>query len=444
MKKRLSRRSVLRGLGAAVSLPLLDAMLPPARVLGAAKAAPKRLAVVFIPNGAHMADWTPQAEGEQFELPTILEPLKPFKQDLMVLSGLTQDKARPHGDGGGDHARSAAAFLTGMHPRKTHGANIQVGVSMDQVAAQHIGQATHLPSLELGCDRGQQAGNCDSGYSCAYSANISWRSQSTPMSKEINPRLVFERLFGDDTSGPAGGRAQRQIDQKSILDYVLDDASRLRGQLGGTDRHKLDEYLTSVRELEGRVQQVERSAAADSKQPVKPDGIPKDYQQHIRLMCDLMVLAFQSDLTRVATFMIANEGSNRSYPFIGVPDGHHDVSHHGGSVEKQAKIRTINLFHMRQFAYLLDKLRTVREGDGTLLDHSMVLYGGGISDGNRHNHDDLPILLAGRGGGTLKPGRHMRYPKNTPLNNLYLSLLEGLGVHEEVLGDSTGRLSGLV
>jgi hypothetical protein len=333
--------------------------------------------------------------------------------------------------------------LTGRHPRKTHGANIQAGVSMDQVAAQHIGRATRFASLELGCDRGPQAGNCDSGYSCAYSSNISWRSESTPMSKEINPRLVFERLFGSDEPGSTVSHARRDTDRKSVLDFVLDDANRLHDKLGGTDRKKLDEYLTSVRELEQRVEHAERAAAKATEHLPKPEGIPKDYEQHIRLMCDLTVMAFQTDQTRVITFMIANEGSNRAYPFIDVPEGHHDLSHHGGSTEKQAKIRKINLFHMRQFAYLLEKLKAAKEGERSLLDNSMVLYGGGISDGNRHNHDDLPILVAGHGSGHLKSGRHLRYPRNTPLNNLFLSLLERMDVYADTLGDSTGRLQWL-
>jgi hypothetical protein len=443
MTKRFSRRTVLRGLGTAIALPMLEAMRLPAAAKDPAKAAPRRMAVVFVPNGAHMPDWTPLAEGSDYALPPILGPLAPFKQDLLVLTGLTQDKAAAHGDGGGDHARSAATFLTGRHPRKTHGANIQAGVSMDQLAAEQLGRATRFASLQLGCDLGPQGGNCDSGYSCAYSSNISWRSESTPMSKEINPRLVFERLFGGDESTGGVNRAQREADRKSVLDFVLADANRLHDRLGGTDRRKLDEYLTSVRELEQRLEHADRAAASASEQVAKPDGIPKDFEQHIRLMCDLMVTAFQTDQTRIITFMIANEGSNRPYPFIGVPDGHHDVSHHGGSQEKQDKIRKINLFHMRQFAYLLEKLKEAKEGERSLLDSSMVLYGGGISDGNRHNHDDLPILVAGHGGGQLQSGRHLRYPRGTPLNNLFLSMLDRLDVKADSLGDSSGRLERL-
>jgi hypothetical protein len=320
---------------------------------------------------------------------------------------------------------------------------LKTGVSFDQVAAQQLGSKTKFASLELGCERGQQAGNCDTGYSCAYSSNIAWRSESTPVAKEINPRLVFERLFAsEDNAANTESRGKRALYQKSVLDFVLDDARRLHSKLGGTDQRKLDEYLTSVRELENRIQRTDKSSHSPP-DLVRPEGIPKDYQQHLRLMCDLMALAFQADLTRVVTFMLANEGSTRPYPFIGVPEGHHDLSHHGKSEEKQAKIRKINRFHMEQFAYLLDKLKNMREGDGCILDHSMLLYGGGISDGDQHNHDDLPILLLGRGGGKLRSGRHVRYAANTPLNNLFLSLLDRMETPIERLGDSTGRLDRL-
>jgi hypothetical protein len=444
MSKRLSRRTILRGLGTALALPMLESMAPTLRAADDKSKPPTRMAVLFIPNGAHMPAWTPTAEGTNFELPHILEPLAPYKQDLLVLSGLTQDGARPHGDGGGDHARSAAAFLTGSHPRKTHGADLKAGVSFDQVAAQKLGNQTRFASLELGCERGQQAGNCDTGYSCAYSSNIAWRTESTPVAKEINPRLVFERLFAsDDKTGNAESRGKRALYQKSVLDFVLDDAKRLRTKLGGTDQRKLDEYLTSVRELENRLQRPDKSSSQEPTDIGRPEGIPKDYQQHVRLMCDMMVLAFQADLTRVVTFMLANEGSNRAYPSIGVHESHHDLSHHGNSAEKQAKVLKINRFHMEQFAYLLDKLKNISEGEGSLLDHSMLLYGGGISDGDQHNHDDLPIVLVGQGSGKLRGGRHVRYAKNTPLNNLFLSMLDRMEVPVESLGDSNGRLEQL-
>jgi hypothetical protein len=443
--RRLSRRTVLKGLGTAVALPLLEAMTPSVLLAKTAqKKPPLRMAFLTIPNGAHMPAWTPDALGKDFALSPILEPLAPFKNDLLVLTGLAQDKARAHGDGGGDHARAAATFLTGTHPRKTHGANIKAGVSVDQIAAQKIGSRTRFASLELGCDKGMQAGSCDTGYSCAYSSNISWRSESTPMAKEINPRLVFERLFGDGDEQARGENSdKRRRYQRSILDFVLQDAAQLKAKLGITDQRKLDEYLTSVRDLEVRVGHAEASASEQTPAYEKPDGIPKDYKEHLRLMSDLIVLAFQGDLTRITTFMLANEGSNRSYPFIEVPEGHHDLSHHGGNKDKQAKIRKINLFHMTQLAYLLEKLKNINEGGSSLLDNCLILYGSGISDGNRHNHDDLPILLIGKGGGTVTTGRHVRYPKETPLNNLFLSMLDRVESPVDHLGDSTGRLPDL-
>ena len=443
----ISRRTVLRGLGATVALPLLDAMSPAlARAADGAKAAksPVRMAFVYVPNGAHMEDWTPEAEGADFELPYILEPLTAAKDDLLVLTGLAQTKARANGDGPGDHARSLASFLTGTQAKKTHGADIRAGLSVDQAAALKIGKQTKFASLELGCDPGAQSGNCDSGYSCAYSTNISWRGESTPVAKEINPRLVFERLFTGGTSVDVGAtRAKRERYHKSILDFVLEDANSLKSQLGLKDQRKMEEYLGSVRELEQRIARVEKESNDLPANFSKPAGVPRDYAEHIRLMNDLMVLAFQGDLTRVATFVLADEGSNRSYPFINVKEAHHELSHHGGNKEKQAKIRDINRFHITQFAHLVDKLKATPEGDHNLLDHSMIVYGSGISDGNAHNHDNLPILLAGRGAGAFRTGRHLKYAKETPLCNLFLSMLDRMDSPEEKLGDSTGRLEGL-
>jgi hypothetical protein len=446
MTRRINRRAVLRGVGASLALPWLEAMTPAIARAGdsarLAKATPRRMAFFYVPNGVHMQAWKPKTEGKGFELPEILKPLESRKDDLLVLSGLAQVKAAANGDGPGDHARSLATFLTGMQALKTDGANIRVGVSADQVAAQAIGKQTRFASIELGIDRGPQSGNCDSGYSCAYSANISWRSASSPMAKEINPRLVFERLFAADGGA---NRAKRDQYRLSILDFVNEDARRLKSRLGATDQRKLDEYLTSVRDLEVRLARVEQGSIAEAKAPEypQPTGIPKDYPEHIRLMFDLLALAFQGDVTRIATFMYANEGSTKSYAFMGVPEGHHDLSHHSGDPKKHEKIKKINHFHMEQFAYFLNKLASIREGDGTVLDHSMIVYGSGISDGDRHNHDDLPILLAGKGNGTIKTGRHVVYKGNTPLNNLYLSMLDRLDVKIPTLGDSQGRLSGL-
>jgi hypothetical protein len=443
--RRISRRTVLRGLGTAVALPWLEAMAPAAdlAVKAASQASPLRMAFLYVPNGVNMGEWTPAGVGADFALTPILQPLAPVKQKLLVLSGLAQDHAYAHGDGGGDHARSLACFLTGVHPLKTDGADICAAVSVDQVAAQKVGRHTRFPSLELGCDRGAQAGNCDSGYSCAYSSNISWRSATTPMAKEVNPRQVFERLFASRAKGEAeAARARRLAYDKSILDFVIEDADTLQTRLGGTDRRKLDEYLTAVRDLERRIAGAETFPGDEDVNYPRPAGIPKDYREHIRLMCDLLVLAFRSDVTRIGTFMLANEGSNRSYTFIDIPEGHHELSHHGNDKKKLEKIKSINQFHMEQFAYLLTQLDAIREGDGTLLDHSMIVYGSGIGDGNAHNHDKLPILLAGRGGGTIRSGRHVKYEK-LPLNNLYLSMLDRMGVPTDSLGDSTGRLPDL-
>jgi hypothetical protein len=434
----VSRRAVLRGLGAAVALPWLEALLPRTALGAPAAKAPLRMPFLYVPNGKHMADWTPAAEGA-LELSKTLLPLKEVKDDVLVLSGLALDKARAHGDGPGDHARAMATFLTGRQARKTSGADIRVGVSVDQLAAQKVGQATRFPSLEIGCEGGRNAGNCDSGYSCAYSSNLSWRTESTPVAKETNPRLVFERLF----AAPGGNRRDRY--KVSLLDFVAEDAARIKTRLGATDVRKLDEYLSGVREIEQRLLRVEKEAdrPAGKVPVVSPTGIPKNYEEHIRLMCDMLVLAFQSDLTRFATFVFANDGSNRSYRDIGVPEGHHDVSHHGRLKAKQEKIQRINEFHVTQLAYLLKKLKSVKEGGRSLLDNCMIVYGSGISDGNRHNHDDLPILLAGKGGGAIKTGRHVRYKKDTPLTNLYLALLDRVGVSVPSFGDSTGRLTGL-
>jgi hypothetical protein len=438
----IPRRTFLKGVGTAIALPMLDAMAP---VFAAAPSTrrPLRMAFVYVPNGVNMADWTPASEGTDFVLPAILEPLQPHRGDLQILSGLAHRKADPNGDGGGDHARASASFLTGMQARKTAAVDVRVGVSVDQVAAAKIGQQTRLPSLELSCDKGQQAGSCDSGYSCAYQFNLAWKTPTTPLPPEVDPRLVFERLFANGAPGEtAESRARRQQANKSILDFVLADARQLRSGLGSNDQRKLDEYMTSVREIEQRIENAEKMAVA-APDYATPTGVPRDYEQHLRMMFDLLTLAFQTDTTRISTFMIAHDGSNRSYPFAGVPDGHHDTSHHGGNAEKKAKLSKINRFHMTQFSYFLERLKSMREGDGTLLDNCMIVYGSAIADGNAHSHYDLPVLLAGRGGGAFTTGRHVHFPKDTPMTNLYLAMLEQMGTPVERLGDSTGLLKGL-
>lgn len=449
----ISRRTVLKGFGGSIALPFLEAMAP----LTAAttrrrmpfvpgQSAPKRMAFFYVPNGVNMKAWQPTEEGSSFTLPKTLEPLAPFKNDLLIMSGLTADKARPNGDGPGDHARAMSAFLTGSQPRKTSGADIRVGISVDQLAAARVGSATRFPSLEIGCEGGRLAGNCDSGYSCAYSSNLSWRSENTPQPKEINPRAVFDRLFASQVRGDSDqNQGLRDHFNQSILDFVREDATALRTRLGSADLRRLDEYLTSIREIE---QRLERTSTVPAPQLTggirRPLAVPADYGDYLRVMGDLLALAFQGDVTRIATFVLANEGSNRSYRNINISDGHHDLSHHGNNPEKLDKIARINQFHMQQFAYLVGKLKSIPEGAGTLLDNCMLVYGSGNGDGNRHNHDDLPILLVGKAGGSITTGRHVRYSRNTPITNLYLEMLDRMGVHEQRFGDSTGRLPGLV
>jgi hypothetical protein len=458
---------MLRGLGVAMGLPLLDAMLPsggliqtaqaatgPAAaggIAGRAAVAPVRSCFVFIPNGVNVDNWFPKAEGAAFELPPTLAPLAKLKSDISVLSGLALDGAKAHGDGPGDHARSAAAFLTGAHPYKTKGKDIKLGVSVDQFLAEKVGDRTRLPSLEVGLDRAQTAGDCDSGYSCAYVTNISWRNDTTPVPKEVDPGALFDRLFGNNngTSKEAlEAQAKRLRLRKSVLDFVSEDTRRLERQVGAADKQKLDEFTTSIREVEKRVESARTAAAAGAQQAIKPDmarpdGTPKDFAEHYKLMADLLVLAWRMDLTRVSTLMVARDGSNKTYRELGLTEGHHTCSHHGKDEAKIAAIKKIDLFHMEQFAYFVQKLKETKEGNGSMLDNSMVMLGSGISDGDRHNHNELPVLVAGRGGGAIKPGRHTRYPRETPLCNLYVSMLGAMGVKTTSFGDSTGPLTGL-
>ena len=452
--QKIDRRTLLRGAGAAMALPLFEAMMPgtarAATGMGTltASGAPKRLAFLFVPNGINMSMWRPATEGANFLLPSTMEPLAAVKDSLLVLSGLTQQNAFALGDGGGDHARSAAAWLTGCHPRKTDGADMRAGVSADQIAARYLGRRTRFSSLELGVERGSMAGNCDSGYSCSYSHTISWRTDTTPVPKETSPRAVFERLFGngDDPESSARARALRKAENRSILDSVLSDAGSLQRQLGTHDREKLDEYLTSVREIEERVHLSEKQALpAAQKAAIEatlPVHTPDDMGEHIRLMGDMMILAFQTDQTRVCTFMFADEGSNRSYREIGIADGHHDLSHHDNVQDKLEKLHKINHYHTTQLAYVLNKMQGIREVDGSLLDNTLLVYGGGISDGNRHNHDDLPIIVAG-GKGIVKTGRHLVYKDGTPMTNLFMTVFDRMGMPTDkigAIGDSTGKL----
>lgn len=431
----ISRRTVLRGATAAMGLPLLEAMLPSHSAFAAMPKVqrPIRMAWIFFPNGTNAEQWEPKVEGSQWQLAPSLEPLAEVKSDITLLRGLAQVNARSLGDGPGDHARSAAAFLTGAHPVKTSGAKMRAGRSVDQYAADVHGKDTRLASIELGTESGRAAGSCDSGYACAYSNNISWRSPTQPMPKEVNPKLAFDRLFGN------GGAEDQLAVQKSILDIVSEDAQQLRKQLGGSDRQKLDQYFSSVRDVEQRIARLTKPIELESGIS-RPSDKPADIAEHIRIMYDLMVMAFKTDTTRIATFMLGNEGSNASYPMIGVTEGHHNLSHHQNDAEKMAKIAAIDKFFTEQFAYFVKKLKETSDGESSLLDSSLIVYGGAIRDGNRHDHHDLPVLLAGSGGGLVTPGRQYSFASETPLNNLYLTMLNKVGVNLAQLGDSTGML----
>jgi hypothetical protein len=441
-RKHLPRRTFLKGLGTAIALPMLDAMTP-ALALEKTKS-PVRLAFVYVPNGIVMSDWTPEKLGRDFEFKRIMKPLASLREDLSVLSGLADYNGNALGDGPGDHGRAGASFLTGVHCKKTAGADIRGGVSADQIAAQAIGSQTRFASLELGCEDSRTVGNCDSGYSCAYTNSISWRTPTTPNPPEVNPRLVFERLFGTaDLSLAPEVRARRAEYRKSILDLVREDTQKLAGTLGTRDRRKLDEYLFAVREIEKRIETAEKDQRTVTPTIEKPAGIPITFDEYAKLTFDLLALAFQSDLTRISTLMIAREGSMRVYPEIGISDPHHPLTHHRNQEDWIEKVKQINTFHVELFAHFLQKLKATPDGDGTLLDNSMIVYGASLGDGNRHTHEDLPILLAGRGGGSFKPGRHIKYKYKTPVTNLYLTLLEQMNVHPEKIGDSTGKVDQL-
>ncbi len=436
---KLNRRTVLRGVGTGLALPLLESMRMPGLLAAttAAPTAPVRMACIFVANGAIMDKWKPTGEGKDYQLSPTLEPLAPFREDMMVFSGLTQHHARANGDGGGDHARNASAYLTGAQPRKTSGADISVGQSIDQAVAEKIGSQTRLPSIELGIDRGRNAGNCDSGYSCAYSSNISWKTATTPSSKEVNPRSAFERLFG--TPETAADMERRMRNRRSILDFVSDDANRVRQAVSGADQQKLDEYFQSVREIEERIARAS-SAPKDIPDLTLPEGVPSVLAEHTQLMFDILLVAFQTDSTRIATLMLADAGSNRSYPEVEVRDGHHELSHHQDDKDKMEKIARIDRYLVERFSYFLEKLKSTTEGDSNLLNNSMILYGSAISDGNRHSHDDLPIILAGRGGGTIQTGRYVNHPNETPLNDLFLAMADRMGAKLDKHGDSKGVL----
>ena len=435
---KISRRSALRGLGVSLSLPALESF-----GRSGIHEIPLRMGFTYIPNGVIMDEWRPQETGKLTQLPNSLKPLQNHTSDFQVMSGLDHTKAYANGDGGGDHARANATFLTGCQAKKTAGKDIKVGVSVDQIAAEAIGDKTKLGSLELSCDGVRRSGKCDSGYSCAYQYNLSWKTESMPMVPESNPRLVFERLFGNASSSlDRQSQIKRRALNKSILDFALDAARGLNDRLSQMDQDKLDEYFSSVRELEKRIEREEKNG--DHLPLIKsPDGIPDNYREHIRLMFDMMSLAFQSDSTRISSFLLAHDGSNRSFRDIGVPEGHHSLSHHKNNPDKIKKLARIDQFYSEQFAYFLQNLSTAKEVDvSRLIDHCMIFFWGGISDGNRHRHSDLPVLLAGGHAHGLSTGRHVDYD-SVPMTNLYLGILDKVGVNASQVGDSTGVIRNL-
>ena len=444
----VTRRRFLRGLGTVLALPGLESMIGTGLAESAGSAIartsegqPLRLAFLYAPNGRVMENWTPNRAGAGFDLPPTLKAFREVQSEVQVLTGLEADPARAHGDGPGGHARANAAFLTGCHPRKTAGSDIRAGVSVDQIAAARMGGLTRLPSLELGCDHVRSAGRCDSGYACAYQYNLSWKTESTPMPPEVNPRLVFERLFGGGVGKEAIRERRRRLDyQRSVLDYVQDDARRLKKEVSGRDWQKIDEYLTSVREIEQQVEQAEKFQVNAPPEMTAPKGIPHGYREHLRMMFELLRLAFQTDSTRIATFLMAYEGSNRGFGEIGIAEGHHHLSHHQNNQEKIEKLKVIDQFYAEEVARFFQRLKETPEGEGNVLQNSIVVYGCGISDGNSHANGNLPILIGGRAGDALNTGLHRKLESAVPVTNLYLSLLDQLGVEAETFGDSTGAL----
>ena len=437
-KKALPRRTIPRGMGATLALPLLDAMVPALTALQKGAGKPVvRFGVMYVVNGMVMENWTPAAEGAAFELTPTLGSLAPYRDQLLVVSGLAcvPTPGRP----GGAHAKASTRFLTDVSP-PTSETWLDAGISMDQIVAGETGKHTQLASLELAIESGETAGACDVGFACAYTNTISWRSANTPLPTQNNPRVVFERMFGDTASTDPRARLARIRQDKSVLDSVIQEAAALRGSLGPGDRTKLVEYLDAIRDVERRIQKAEEQSGLALPLIDHPAGIPATYDEHAKLMCDLQVLAYQSDLTRVVTFMLGREFSGVTYPQIGVPDAHHPITHHQREAEKVAKVAKINAYHVTQFAYLLDRLRSTPDGDGSLLDHAMLMYGTGMGDCNAHDPRNIPLLLAGGGAGQLKGGRHVRYPKETPLANLHLTLMDKLGVQRDRIGDSTGKL----
>ena len=441
-RKYLPRRTFLRGVGASIALPLLDGMVPALTALSKTAAAPiRRLGFFYVPNGMAMKYWVPAAEGVGFDLPRTLEPLAAYRDQLSVLTGLAAMEAYPRpGEGGGDHARAAGSYLTGMHIKRTSAADVLAGVSADQIAARVLADETQFASLELALESVEMLGACDGTYACAYTNTIAWRTPSAPLPMENDPRALFERMFGTAASTDPEARLARIRRDRSILDSVSDKAASLRGRLAAGDRLKLTEYLDAVRDVERRIQKAEEQVGREVPLVDQPAGIPQDFAEHARLMFDMLALAYQTDLTRVSTFMIGREVSSRPYPEIGIPDSHHPLSHHENDPGKLDDLGRLNRHHVEQFRHLVEKLAATPDGDGSLLDQSVLVYGAGISDSNTHFHDNLPIALVGGAAAGLKGGRHIRYPDKTPVTNLWMTLLDKQGVPFEQIGDSTGQV----
>jgi len=442
-KKALARRTFLRGMGtAAIGLPFLDAMAPAFAASTIPGKAPVRMAFFYVPNGIMMRDWNPKEDGPLGELPRVLKPLEPYKQDITVFRNLTHNTGRALLDGPGDHGRCSGSYLTGIQVKKSL-TQIRSSVSFDQIVANEIGGQTRFPSLELGMEDARQAGDCDSGYSCAYTNNLAWRGESQPLPPILDPRALFERLFGTGMPMTPEERARQSVYRRSILDFVMNDTHKLESNLGPTDRRKLDEYLSSIREVERQIERAEKDNKQIDPHMDKPYGIPADFADHFRMMSSMISIAFQADLTRVITFLVTREGTSRPYREIGIPDGHHPLTHHRNIPELMEKVSKINTYHMQQFAGFIEKMKSTKEGDSTLLDNSMIVYGAGLSDGNAHLHEDLPTMMAGRGGNYIRSGRTITVRRETPMCNLFITMMDRMGVHVENFGDSTGKVEGL-
>ena len=446
----LNRRAFLRGLGVCVALPTLESVAPLANVIAAPSATslattasgmPLRMGFIAFANGSNYVRWLPKGEGRNYEMNETFVPMRELKDKFQVVTHLAHDGANNWGDGPGDHARSGASFLTGCHAWKTLGSRLHLGISVDQIAARQVGHLTRIDSLQLGVEGTRLYGSCDTGYPCAYQYNISWASETLPLSPEPNPRLVFEKLFGSGTSAEREANLRQRLERRrSVLDFVLDDVKRLNRNLGRNDKQKVDEYLAGVRKLEQQIEKSERFKLPDA--PLgQPAGIPESHEEHVDLMYDLMAIAFQTDSTRVISYCVAPEGSNRPFPTLGIAEGHHFLTHHMGNQEKVQKVAKIERWYMERFAKFLRTMDSMKDADGrSVLDNSMIVYGCAMGDGNRHNHDDLPVVLAGGGGGTLTPGRHLKLKNSAPMTNLYVAMLERAGVKAERVGDSTGKL----